>query len=217
MQSNVTSFEKRVLDLIRTRISPIRGVSTCGSRASNKTVVNAEALCELHNTRLSDETEPERLGEQRPEMETLFLSFWNICLDKLPEGVVTHRRIEPEDARQTIEEARAKEALECCTAEDLLAPYHKRKRDNHEALCLVLNDHFGIRLGIDDFLTAPDEEGFYSANPLFLANVEGSNKLLVITCTYVLPDKEKRSKGFRELDIEPSSVEFHLFESADGH
>lgn len=174
-------------------------------------------LDELYNTHPSAEAEAGHLGERGPEMETLFLSFWDIFLDNLPEGVFTHGRIAPEEARQRIDEARAKGALTCLTAEDLLAPYHKRKRDNHEALCLVLDGQFGIRLGIDDFLTRPDEDGFYSASPLCLAHVEGSNKLLVITCSYVPPEKEKRSKGLPRLDVDPSSVEFHLFQSADPH
>jgi hypothetical protein len=170
-----------------------------------------DRLSRLHNTRPSAEAET----EHAPEMETLFVSFWDICLDNLPEGAFTRRRIAPEEARQRIDEARAKDALTCLTDKDLLAPYHKREGDKHEDLCRILNDHFGIRLGVDDFFTAPDEDGFYSANPLRLAQADGSDKLLVVTCWYVLPEQEKRSKGFRRLDIEPSSVEFHLFQSAD--
>ena len=167
------------------------------------------------DARSSAEPEAEISTEEVRSEEELFVSFWDICLDNLPEGLFTHRRIEPEETRQRIDEARVKGALTCLTAEDLLAPYHKHKRDNHQALCRALDGYFGIRLGVDDFVTAPDEEGFYSANPLFFAQVERSNKLLVISCGYVLPDQEKRSKGFRELEIEPSSVEFHLFQSAD--
>src|SRR5271170_7612689 len=44
-----------------------------------------------------------------PTGETLFLSFWNICLDNLPEGTFTHRRITPEEAGQRIDEAHARE------------------------------------------------------------------------------------------------------------
>ena len=156
-------------------------------------------LSGLHNTCLPADAETEHVAEQGSEMETLFLSFWNICLDNLPQGAFTHRRIEPEEARQRIDEARAKEALERCTAEDLLAPYNGRKRDNHAALCRVLNDRFQIRLETNDFFTAPDEDGFYSASPLRLAKVDGSDKLLIITCNYVLGDRRSARKVFAGL------------------
>lgn len=147
--------------------------------------------------------------------ETLFVSFWNMCLGNLPEGTFTHCRITPEDARQRTDEARARGELACFTADDLLAPYHQRERDNHKALCRVLHKHFGISLGFSDFFTKPDDDGFYFSKPLDLARVQGSNRLLVITCMYVLPDRKKSSPALSRLRIDPPTVEFHLFQSTD--
>jgi hypothetical protein len=150
-----------------------------------------------------------------PESETLSVSFWNICLGNLPEGTFTHRRIHPEEARQRIEEARAREELACFTADDLLAPYHKRDRDNHIALCRVLHENFGIWLGFSDFFTKPDDDGFYFNKPLDLARIEARSRLLVITCMYMLPNRKKSSPTLPRLRIDPSTVEFHLFQSRD--
>jgi len=74
---------------------------------------------------------------------TLFVSFWSLCLDNLPEGDFTRRRITPDDARLAVEQAREGKTLLCLSDTDLLAPYHERERNNHEALCRVLNEHFG--------------------------------------------------------------------------
>ena len=67
--------------------------------------------------------------------EKLFISFWNVCLDNLPEGAFIRRRITPEDAKRYSEQARLANALLCVSDDDLLAPHHKREREQHEALC----------------------------------------------------------------------------------
>jgi hypothetical protein len=58
----------------------------------------------------------------------LYLSFWDICLDNLPEGVFARKRIAAGEARYRIERARAENKLVCLSEEDLLAPYHERER-----------------------------------------------------------------------------------------
>ena len=65
--------------------------------------------------------------------QKLFISFWNICLDNLPEGTFIRRRITPDDARRYIEQARLANALLGVSDDDLLATYHER-----DSLCFAL-------------------------------------------------------------------------------
>jgi hypothetical protein len=69
-----------------------------------------------------------------PDPKRLLLSSWNICLDNLPEG-----------------EAQQANRISCVSQDDLLAPYHERELSNHNALCAVLGEHFGIKLSPEDF------------------------------------------------------------------
>jgi hypothetical protein len=155
----------------------------------------------------------EELTDRAREAEPLLLSFWDICLENLPEGTFTRSRITPDEAKQRIEEARAKDALTCFSADDLLAPYHKRERHNHKVLVRVLDKHFDIHLGFSDFFSKADEDGLYFSKSLDLARVEGCSRLLVVTCMYVLPDRKKSLVGLPQFRIDPSTVEFHLFEA----
>jgi hypothetical protein len=146
----------------------------------------------------------------------LSLSFWKIALDNLPEGTFTHSPLTPDEARDCIAHAQASKALACFSEDDLLAPYCKDERDNHKALCRVLKKHYGITLALRDFMTTSDENGSYTTRPLDFAEVRGPDRLLVITCMYVLPDrKPRRSRALLDMDIDPSTVKFHLFRSRD--
>ena len=145
------------------------------------------------------------------ETGTLFLSFWNICLDNLPEGAFARRRITPEEAARCIEKAQERKALVCLSADDLLAPYRKRQLDNHKEMCHVLDEHFGIALAVRNFLTKSD--ALFFAKPLGLVRVDANHSLLVITCMYTLPERRRASSGFPKFRVDPDSVEFHLFQS----
>ena len=74
----------------------------------------------------------EKAKQLRGESERLFLSFWDIRLDNLPQGAFTHRRLAPEEAREYIEEADKRQALACVSADDLLAPYRKHELEKHK-------------------------------------------------------------------------------------
>jgi hypothetical protein len=94
---------------------------------------------------------------------TLFVSFWSLCLENLPEGGFTRRRLTPDEATLAVGQAREGKTLLCLTDTDLLAPYHERERGNHEALRRVLKEHFGIVLAFRDFCgkAGGDDEGLY--------------------------------------------------------
>ena len=162
--------------------------------------------------------EPEAAGKKgtrRSESGRLFISFWHIALENLPVRSFIHRQIAPEDARKRIARARKDAALACCSQDDLLAPYRKDKQDDHRAMCKVLEKHFGVAMSLRDFMTPSDENGSYTTFPLQFADARGSNRLLVVTCMYMMPERRKRRSASRRLDfaIDPESVKFHLFES----
>jgi len=143
----------------------------------------------------------------------LFISFWHVCLENLPLGSFTHRQITPEEARSCIEQARPDDRLLCVSHDDLLAPFRKRERENHEALCRVLTSHYGITLSERDFLSKDesDEDSLYSIIPLNCVEVHDDDRLLVITCHYVLG--ETTADAPLPFEIEPTTVEFHLIEA----
>jgi hypothetical protein len=77
----------------------------------------------------------------------------------------------------------------------------------------VLDEHYAIRLSLEDFVMNLEDDGHpsYSIRPLQFATVARSSRLLVVSCHYVMA--ERRKKGRLEFDIAPDSVTFHLFES----
>jgi hypothetical protein len=146
---------------------------------------------------------------------SLFVSFWNVSLSNLPEGIFTRRRLSSDEAKALIEEARQRDALVCVCDEDLFAPYCKRAAEKHEELRDVLSEHLGIYLTIDDFTHKYEsEEGSsYQVAPLAVATVGEEGRLLVVTCYYIA---EKRKTGrMPPFEIDPDSVEFSIFESAN--
>ena len=86
---------------------------------------------------------------------------------------------------------------------------------NMKELRDILSEHFGILLTIDDFTHKYESDGgsSYHVAPLATASVGDENRLLVITCYYV---KEKLPTArMPPFEIDPESVEFIIFESAD--
>jgi hypothetical protein len=145
----------------------------------------------------------------------LFVSYWEIGLENLPEGRFVHRRITAADAKRAITGARREKRLVCVAGKDILAPYRKHERKNHEALSGVLTQQFGIPLTLRDFVsTFKDDDGHdrYSLKPLVCVKVQSPDRLLVITCCYTLAKRTKRDPS--PFTIAPDTVEFHLFESA---
>jgi len=143
----------------------------------------------------------------------LFISFWDICLDNLPEGTFRHRRLTADDAKGRIEQARQKNKLLGLTKDDLLAPYRKREHKNHEGLCKVLKKHFEISLSLRDFVSDSNGDGLYFINPLNCVQLQSKDQLLVITCAYGL--KKKNKDTLLEYKIEPTTVKFHMIESKE--
>jgi hypothetical protein len=144
----------------------------------------------------------------------VYLSFWDICLDNLPEGTFRHRRITADDARHCIERAREENKLLCVADADLAAPFKKRESQNHEELCSVLRGHLGITLSLEDFFSKDDQEdeALYFVNPLNCVQIHADAQLLVITCAYIL-SKEQPASAAPVFDIDRETIEFHIIEA----
>jgi hypothetical protein len=145
----------------------------------------------------------------------LFVSFWDVCLENLPVGTFSRRRVPTAEAKAIIEQARQDGSLRCVTGDDLLAPYKKRERKNHDNLCRTLGEHFGIELSLRDFVDKHEIEGddSYTIHPLDFARVRGGDRLMVVTCDFTMA-KEK-GDDLLAFDIAPDSVRFHLFEAVE--
>jgi hypothetical protein len=151
-------------------------------------------------------------GTARPNF---FVSFWHICLDNLPEGAFEHRRITPAEAKALIAQARRKKRLLGVSEDDLLAPYRKRERQNHDKLRNMLKKHFGISLSFKDFLTSDDlaTNGIYTINSLNTVRLRESDGLLIVSCRFTLADgKRPADLAFK---LEPTSIIFHMIEARE--
>jgi hypothetical protein len=144
----------------------------------------------------------------------LCVSFWNIDLANLPEGPFTRRAINAQEAKRQIEDAQKAGRLFCVSDDDLLAPYNEREHRNHEALCRVLEETFGISLALKDFFFEHGEgdDVLYFTNPLCTVEVSLAVQLLVVTCSYALDIVAPHERLI--FTIDPNTVEFHLFASA---
>jgi len=58
----------------------------------------------------------------------LYVSFWDLCLDNLPEGRFERRVIDSREASAMIRAARTDKTLLCVSKDDLLAPYRTKER-----------------------------------------------------------------------------------------
>jgi hypothetical protein len=143
----------------------------------------------------------------------LFVSFWDLTLDNIPEGVFAHRLVKPDEAKRLIANARKTGTLRCASHEDLFAPYKKRESAEHKKLCRVLGEYYGIPLSIRDFVSVDDVDGTRSVTirPLVFAEVAGSDRLIVVNCHYIMARDRKKSE--LKVDVEPASVTFHLLEA----
>jgi hypothetical protein len=141
----------------------------------------------------------------------IFVSFWAVCLDNLPPGAFRHRVISPGDAKRIIDQAREHHALLCLSDDDLLAPYRKHERDNHEALCRILKKDWDIDLSLKDFCSnsGGDDHPLYAVNPLSCMQVRDADRLLIVTCNYTLSENAKATA----FEVAPDSIAFHLIEA----
>jgi len=146
----------------------------------------------------------------------LYVSFWHLCLDNLPDGRFERRTIPAAAASAMIRAARAGGTLRCVSQDDLLAPYKVRERRRHEELGSVLGSSYDCPLHIEDFLCAVDDEkpGRVSIRPLQVAELEPGDRLLIVTCDYQLTGDAKEKVGIEDrFALAEDSVAFNLIEA----
>jgi hypothetical protein len=145
----------------------------------------------------------------------LFLSFWDVCLDNLPEGRFERRRVSPVAARAMIRAARGDKTLMCVSNDDLLAPYRQKQRRRHEALCALLHKTHDIALRLEDFLSTFDEKAgaMQSVTPLQLARLQPGDHLLVVTCNYGFTERNHSADLEDRFILAEDSVRFDLVEA----
>ena len=146
----------------------------------------------------------------------LYVSFWDLCLDNLPQGRFERRVLGARYASQMIRAAHVDKTLICVSKDDLLAPYRTKERRRHVELCAVLRASCDCPLRFEDFLTTFDDEetAVESITPLRVAELKQGDRLLVVTCNYQLADKTKRNGDLEDCFVlAADSVGFHLIEA----
>ncbi len=143
----------------------------------------------------------------------LYLSFWHLCLDNLPQGQFERGVISADDAGTMIRDARTDSTLLCVSKDDLLAPYRARERRRHEELCELLRIRHNFNIRFEDFLTTIDDDGasVQSIMPLEVVELRPKERLLIVTCNYQLTDKTDDHVDLEDrFVLAPDSVGFHL-------
>jgi hypothetical protein len=143
----------------------------------------------------------------------LYLSFWHVCLENLPQGEFERSVISADDARAMIRDARTDKALFCVSKDDLLAPYRTKERRRHEELCELLQTSCTFDICFVDFLTTFDEEGssIQSIMPLEVVALRPKERLLIVTCNYRLIDKTDDHVDLEHrFALTADSLGFHL-------
>jgi hypothetical protein len=143
----------------------------------------------------------------------LYVSFWDLCLDNLPQGRFERRVLGTGDASQMIRAAHVDKALLCVSKDDLLAPYRTKERRRHEELCAVLRASYDCPLRFEDFLSTFDDEetAVESITPLEVAELKPGDRLLIVTCNYQLAEKTEHKGNLDDrFVLAADSVGFHL-------
>jgi hypothetical protein len=142
----------------------------------------------------------------------LILSFWDLCLDNLPQGRFERRTIAAAEARALIDSARETGTLLCVSSDDLLAPYRARQSRRHAALCAVLRDSYDIPLRFEDFLSgsADREGGAQSVTPLQTACLQPGDRMMVVSCSYDFSESPRTHDPDDLFSIDRESVDFDL-------
>ena len=142
----------------------------------------------------------------------LILSFWDVCLDNLPQGRFERSMVTAAEARAMILAARADAALLCVSNDDLLAPYRETQRRRQAELCAVLQKTYEIPLRFEDFMSSFADEGVtrQSVTPLQMACLQPGEQMLVVTCCYVFAEDNKAADLEERFAIAEDSVCFNL-------
>ena len=142
----------------------------------------------------------------------LILSFWDVCLDNLPQGSFERSMVTAGEASAMIRAARADAALLCVSNDDLLAPYRERQCRSQAELCALLQNAYAIPLRCEDFMSSFTDQGVtrQSVTPLQLACLQPGERMLVVTCCYVFAHGNETGDLEDRFAIAEDSVCFNL-------
>lgn len=148
----------------------------------------------------------------------LFVSFWHLCLENLPDGRFKKCAISADAATAMIRAAASARSIVWVSRDDLLAPYNQRAYRRHEELCELLRSEHGWPVKIEDFLSFADEDSrLATATPLVFAEVGSNARLLIVNCYYKFVDRLDSTSDRETLfTIARDTLEFHLIEQIDG-
>ena len=150
----------------------------------------------------------------------LYLSFWHLCLDNLPQGQFERGVISADDARTMIRDARTGRMLQCVSRDDLLAPYRSKERRRHEELCELLRTRYDFDIRFEDFLATfdADEASVQSIIPLEVVELRPKERFLIVTCNYRLISKPDDHVDLEDrFVLAADSVGFHLIVALPPH
>lgn len=149
--------------------------------------------------------------------DCLFVSFWHVCLENLPDGRFEKRAISADAATTMICAAASARSIVWVSQDDLLAPYNQKAYRRHEELCAMLRSEHGWPVQLNDFLSFSDEEPHATARPLVLAEVGPNAPLLIVSGYYEFADRPNSKHDPEVLfAIARDSLTFHVIEQLDG-
>lgn len=150
--------------------------------------------------------------------EALFVSFWDICLENLPDGRFEKRAISADAATNMIRAAASVHSVVWVSEDDLLAPYNQKAYRRHEELCEVLRSEHDWPVKVEDFLSFEDDDpGLATTRPLVFAQVGLNAPLLIVSCHYEFVKRPGRKNDPEALfTIVRDTLTFHLIEKSDG-
>lgn len=150
--------------------------------------------------------------------DCLFVSFWDLCLENLPDGRFEKRERTAEDSTAMIHAAVSASSVVWVSRDDLLAPYNQNVRRRHEELCAVLRSEHGWPVQLQDFFSSSDENPqLLTTRPLVLAEVGPNARLLIVSCCYKVVDRlDKKNDPEALFALAHDTVTFHLIEQASG-
>lgn len=150
--------------------------------------------------------------------EALFVSFWDLCLENLPDGRFENRTISADTATNMIRAAASARSVVWVSEDDLLAPYNQKAYRRQQELCEVLRSQHGWPVKVEDFLSFEDDDRrLATTRPLVVAQVGLNARLLIVSCHYEFVDRQgSKNDPERQFTIVRDTLTFHLIEKSDG-
>lgn len=139
----------------------------------------------------------------------VYLSFWDICLENFPTGIISHTILSPEEAKNLIARAKKDKQLFYVVS----PPYQNDGPSCVQQLCNVLRRHYDIKISPKDFLHKWGTGKKIEMHPFPLngVTIKEKDQLLVVSNNFTL-DEEHKGNDKPHFGIVTESIKFHLFQ-----